>query len=410
MEKKLNKKNYIIFGIVIIFIVIYCIYRIINLVVNPTDTFVVEKGKLSFEETKQGYVIRDETVVKGENYKNGMNQIKTEGEKVAKGEAIFRYYTSGEEKLKQKIQELDVKIQEAWENENNLFSSDIKSIENQIEAKLKESYGINDLQKVKEYKKDINSYITKKAKIAGEKSPSGSYLKKLIEERSKYENELNSGSEYIKAPKSGVVSYRVDGLEETLTPNNFGALSKKMLEDLNLKTGQIVSTNEESGKIIDNFYCYIATIIDEDTLQKENTKVGSKIKIRLSNEKEVEAQIAYISKENEKEDLVILKIERYVEELINYRKISFDIIWWNVTGLKVSNEAIHYEENNQELAYIIRKRVGYTDKIYVKVLKQSDKYSIIENYDDSSELTEKGVSKDEIENRKKIAMYDEVQL
>ena len=410
MEKKLNKKNYIIFGIVIIFIVIYCVYRIINLVANPTDTFVVEKGKLSFEETKQGYVIRDETVVKGENYKNGMNQIKTEGEKVAKGEAIFRYYTSGEEKLKQKIQELDVKIQEAWENENNLFSSDIKSIENQIEAKLKESYGINDLQKVKEYKKDINSYITKKAKIAGEKSPSGSYLKKLIEERSKYENELNSGSEYIKAPKSGVVSYRVDGLEETLTPNNFGALSKKMLEDLNLKTGQIVSTNEESGKIIDNFYCYIATIIDEDTLQKENIEVGSKIKIRLSNEKEVEAQIAYISKENEKEDLVILKIERYVEELINYRKISFDIIWWNVTGLKVSNEAIHYEENNQELAYIIRKRVGYTDKIYVKVLKQSDKYSIIENYDDSSELTEKGVSKDEIENRKKIAMYDEVQL
>ncbi len=410
MEKKLNKKNYIIFGIVIIFIVIYCVYRIINLVANPTDTFVVEKGKLSFEETKQGYVIRDETVVKGENYKNGMNQIKTEGEKVAKGEAIFRYYTSGEEKLKQKIQELDVKIQEAWENENNLFSSDIKSIETQIEAKLKESYGINDLQKVKEYKKDINSYITKKAKIAGEKSPSGSYLKKLIEERSKYENELNSGSEYIKAPKSGVVSYRVDGLEETLTPNNFGALSKKMLEDLNLKTGQIVSTNEESGKIIDNFYCYIATIIDEDTLQKENTEVGSKIKIRLSNEKEVEAQIAYISKENEKEDLVILKIERYVEELINYRKISFDIIWWNVTGLKVSNEAIHYEENNQELAYIIRKRVGYTDKIYVKVLKQSDKYSIIENYDDSSELTEKGVSKDEIENRKKIAMYDEVQL
>lgn len=410
MEKKLNKKNYIIFGIVIIFIVIYCIYRIINLVVNPTDTFVVEKGKLSFEETKQGYVIRDETVVKGENYKNGMNQIKTEGEKVAKGEAIFRYYTSGEEKLKQKIQELDVKIQEAWENENNLFSSDIKSIENQIEAKLKESYGINDLQKVKEYKKDINSYITKKAKIAGEKSPSGSYLKKLIEERSKYENELNSGSEYIKAPKSGVVSYRVDGLEETLTPNNFGALSKKMLEDLNLKTGQIVSTNEESGKIIDNFYCYIATIIDEDTLQKENAEVGSKIKIRLSNEKEVEAQIAYISKESEKEDLVILKIEKYVEELINYRKISFDIIWWNVTGLKVSNEAIHYEENNQELAYIIRKRVGYTDKIYVKVLKQSDKYSIIENYDDSSELTEKGVSKDELENRKKIAMYDEVQL
>ena len=408
-EKKLNKNKYIIFSIVVVAILIYCIYMICSLIIKPTDTFVVENGKLSFEETKQGYIIRDETVVKGENYKNGISQIKTEGEKVAKGEAIFRYYTSGEENLKQKIQDLDVKIQEAWENESSLFSSDIKLIESQIENKLNDVYQLNDLQKIKEYKKDLNSYITKKAKIAGELSPSGSYLKSLIEERSKYENELNSGSEYITAPKSGIVSYRVDGLEETLTPNNLGALSKKMLEDLNLKTGQIVSTNEESGKIIDNFYCYIATILDDNTIQEEQVEVGDTVKIRLSNSKEIDAEIIYISKESNKEDLVVFKVEKYVEELINYRKISFDIIWWSVSGLKISNEAIKYDEE-KDLSYIIRKRVGYTDKIYIKILKQSDKYSIIKNYDDSKELTEKGVSESEIKNRKKISMYDEIQL
>ena len=408
-EKKLNKNKYIIFSIIIVTILIYCIYMICSLIIKPTDTFVVENGKLSFEETKQGYIIRDETVVKGENYKNGISQIKTEGEKVAKGEAIFRYYTSGEENLKQKIQDLDVKIQEAWENESSLFSSDIKLIESQIENKLNDVYQLNDLQKIKEYKKDLNSYITKKAKIAGELSPSGSYLKSLIEERSKYENELNSGSEYITAPKSGIVSYRVDGLEETLTTNNLGALSKKMLEDLNLKTGQIVSTNEESGKIIDNFYCYIATILDDNTIQEEQVEVGDTVKIRLSNSKEIDAEIIYISKESNKEDLVVFKVEKYVEELINYRKISFDIIWWSVSGLKISNEAIKYDEE-KDLSYIIRKRVGYTDKIYIKILKQSDKYSIIENYDDSKELTEKGVSESEIKNRKKISMYDEIQL
>ena len=408
-EKKLNKNKYIIFSIIVIAILTYCVYMICSLIIKPTDTFVVENGKLSFEETKQGYIIRDETVIKGENYKNGINQIKTEGEKVAKGEAIFRYYTSGEENLKKKIQDLDFKIQEAWENENSLFSSDIKLIESQIETKLNDAYQVNDLQKIKEYKKDLNSYITKKAKIAGELSPSGSYLKSLIEERSKCENELNSGSEYITAPRSGIVSYRVDGLEETLTPNNLGALSKKMLEGLNLKTGQIVSTNEESGKIIDNFYCYIATILDDSTIQEEQVEIGDTLKIRLSNSKEIDAEIIYISKENNKEDLVVFKVEKYVEELINYRKISFDIIWWSVTGLKISNEAIQYDEE-KDISYIIRKRVGYTDKIYIKILKQSDKYSIIENYDDSKELTEKGVSENEVKNRKKISMYDEIQL
>ena len=407
-ERKLNKKKYIIFSIIAFVIVIYCIFITCHLILKPTDTFVVENGKLSFEETNQGYIIRDEIVVKGENYKNGINRIKAEGEKVAKGEAIFRYYTRGEESLKQKIQELDIKIQDAWENETSLFLSDIKSIESQIETKLKEAYSANDLQKIKEYKKDINSYITKKAKIAGEKSPSGSYLKSLIEERSKYENQLNEGSEYITAPKSGIVSYRVDGLEETLIPSNLGSLSKKMLEDLKLKTSQIVSTSEESGKIIDNFYCYIATVLEDKVLQEEQVQVGDIVKIRLSNTKEVDAEIIYISKENDKESLVVFKLERYVEELINYRKIAFDIIWWSVNGLKVPNEAIQYEK--EDLAYVIRKRVGYTDKIYVEILKQSDKYSIIKNYDDSEELREKGVSEDEIENRKKISLYDEIQL
>lgn len=41
-------------------------------------------------------------------------QIKAEGEKVAKGEAIFRYYSNKEDNLTKKIEELDTKIDEQW--------------------------------------------------------------------------------------------------------------------------------------------------------------------------------------------------------------------------------------------------------------------------------------------------------
>ena len=132
-RKTLNRKKYFTFLIILAVIIFYVIYTVYNLAIKPTDTFIVENGKISLEETVQGYILRDETVLKGENYKNGLVQIKSEGEKVAKGEAIFRYYTAGESDLVKKIQELDVKIQEAWENENNFFSSDIKLIEQQIE-------------------------------------------------------------------------------------------------------------------------------------------------------------------------------------------------------------------------------------------------------------------------------------
>lgn len=408
-KRKMNVKKKILLILAIIAILSYVIYIVYNLIIKPTDTFVIENGKISSEETVQGYIIRDETVLKGENYKNGLVQIKAEGEKVAKGEAIFRYYTNGEEKIRKQIEELDVKIQEAWEKEDNsIFTGDVKIIEQQIESKLTDIYHLNDLQKIKEYKKDLNSYLVRKAKIAGEKSPSGSYLKELIRQRSEYENQLNSGTEYLTSTRSGVVSYRVDGLEDILTPANFGSLSKNMLENLHLKTGQIISTSEESGKIIDNFCCYIACVLKDENLQEKGTNVGDSINIRLSNRKEVKATIEYISKENNEEDLVVFKLENYTEELINYRKISFDIIWWDVSGWKVPNNAIKYEK--EDLAYVVCKRAGYTDKVYVQILKQGDKYSIIKNYDSGDELLEKGVSNDVVKNRKKVALYDEIQL
>ena len=183
-----------------------------------------------------GYVIRSEKVVKGENYKNGMEQIKAEGERAAVNENIFRYYSINEDNLKSKIAELDNKIQEIMTNDKSLLTADMKILENQIDKKLEDISKESDASKLAEYKKEVETLVTKKAKIAGDSSPQGSYLRDLIEERKSYENQLNSGAEYVKAPMSGLVSYRVDGLEETLTPENFEMLNEEYLESLNLKT------------------------------------------------------------------------------------------------------------------------------------------------------------------------------
>ena len=403
-DKKSIPKKRIFIYLILIFISIYFFYTIYLLIKQPTDVFTVEEGKLYQEETDIGYVIRKETVVRGENYKNGIEYIKAEGEKASKDENIFRYYSKNEESLKQKISELDGKIQEVMTNDNSLFSSDMKLLENQIDEKIVDINKINDVSRLIEYKKEINELVTKKAKIAGDLSPKGSYLNQLIEERRKYEIELNSGAEYVKAPASGIVSYKVDGLEETLTPENFSSLSKKYLEDLELKTGKIIATSDECGKIIDNFYCYIATVTSSN--EAKSAEVGQKVKIRLSNNTEVSAEITNIIKENDNDNLIILKLEKQIEELINYRKISFDLIWWSSSGLKVPNQAIVKVD---DLDYVVRSRAGYLSKILVKIKKNGDRYSIVEPYS-TEELKNMGFSNQEIANYKKISLYDEILL
>lgn len=401
-KKVKNKKKVLVIYIAGVMLLIYLFYIIYLLIKQPTNVFTVENGKLYKEETDIGYVIRNEKVVKGENYKNGMEQIIGEGSRAAVNENIFRYYSTNEENLKQKIADLDVKIQDTMSQEEGVFTSDAKILENQIDDKIQDINKVNDISKLEEYKKEIESLVSKKAKIAGEASPQGSYLRKLIEERKKYETELNSGAEYVKAPMSGIVSYRVDGLEETLTPDNFSSLNKEYLENLNLNTGKIVASNEECGKVIDNFECYIATISSSEEAQ--NAKVGDSVKVRLSNNAEISAEITNLIKDENNEVVIILKVQKQIEELINYRKITFDLIWWSASGLKVPNQAI-VQEN--DLNYVIRNRAGYLSKILVKVKRQGDKYSIVDSYT-SEELKKLGLSNSEISTYKKISIYDEI--
>ena len=401
MEKKIRKGRVFAAVLILALVFIYAVYLVAKLVQNPTNTFMVTNGKISQEESDIGYIIREETVVKGQNYKNGMVKIKNEGEKVAKGDSVFRYYSSGEEELKNKIAELDVEIQSLMQNEKSSFPSDVKLLESQIEKELDSIYGVNNAQKIQEYKKNINSYITKKAKIS---SPSNSRLKELLSQREEYENRLTSDSENVNAPESGIVSYRVDGLESVLTTENFTKFNKSFLQDLKLKTGQTVASNEEVGKIINNYQCYI--VFNSNTNEAKNSKVGDTIKIRVQNSDTLKASVENIIDEDDESKTITVKITNDVEKLIAYRKISFDIIWWDAEGFRIPNEAIK-EENG--LSYFVRNRNGYYNKMLVKILKQNDEYCIVRQYK-TEELEELGFTSSQIYSMRNIALYDEIVL
>lgn len=402
---RVNVKRLALVSVVLLIVLSFCIYNIIMLIINPTDTFMVEEGSITEEEDTIGYIIRSEQVVTGENYKNGMEQIKSEGEKVAKNEPIFRYYSNGEDELEKKISELDKKIDEAMQKEEENPSDDISALEAQISEKLDQLQGETDLTKIREYKKDIDSYIDRKSRIVGERSPAGSYLKKLIDERSSYENELNEGIEYVNAPVSGTVSYKIDGYEEILTPEKFDAINKDLLESIEIKTGQIIATNSESGKIIDEFNFYIACILSSEISQE--AEVGDDVTIRLSSGKEVSATIEYISEEDN-DRIIIFEVNQNIQDLISYRKISLDIVWWSSSGKKIPNESIAKEQKGEnEISYVIRKRDNYEDKIYVKILRSNDKYSVVTNYT-RDELKELGFTTEEIRNVNNITIYDEI--
>ena len=404
--KKKNKVNIIIEISIIIIISAIALLCIGNAMYKwlkqPTNVFLVENGEVIQEESTTGYLIREETVTQGENYQNGILQIKTEGQRVSNGDPIFRYYSESEEQIRKEIANIDVQIQNLMDNNKNAFSSDIKLLESHIKGQVDELYKSNNLQKNKESKKEIDENITKKARAIGENGPQNSEIKNLINRRDELESNLKNSSEYIKAPLSGIVSYRIDGLEEVLKIGDFSYLNKNFLENLNLKTGQIIPVSDEKGKIINNFECYIATVLNSD--QAKDARIGDKVKLVLSNLKEISASISYIIVEEDDSRTIVFKITNNIEELMKYRKISLDIVWWSYEGWRVPNSSILTEDGK---SYVVRNRAGYLDKILVKILRQNETYSILDRYT-TDELKEMGYTSKEINNMPKISLYDEI--
>ena len=405
MLKKIQKKRLfkLISVICLIVFLIYFLLNSTNLIGRNTDTFLVEEGTLSYEEEAEGYIIRDENVLSGTNSSNGISQIVSEGSRVSKGESVFRYYLGDEEEIYTQIEEIDNQIDEALQNsQDQITYGDIVSLETEIKNTLNELYKSNSIQDIEEYKKTLNSYATKKAEIAGESSPAGSYIRQLIETRNNLNNQLTSNSETIVADRAGTISYRVDGLEDVLTINNedFNYLSTELLDSFELNVGVSIPESQEAGKIINNYFCYIACPIN--TENSEVASVGDEVILRLSDGSEISAEITYIVQEEGR--ILVFRVTEGVEKLIEYRKISFEIVWWSYSGWKISNSAI-VEEN--DLSYVYISKAGVPEKVLVKVLRQNDTYSIVENYT-NDELVELGYSVDEIQNMSQIKLFDQI--
>ena len=404
-----SKKNRILkitITVLFMIIIIAFVVKSPQILKKSNEVFVVANGSLYYEEPTEGYIIRDEIVLQGENYKNGMVKVISDGDRVAKNQTVFRYHSNNENLIIKQIDELDEKINEIINNSEEPFvSSDFSSLNLQIEDTIDSMHNINYLQTIYENKNKIEAYISKKAQITGTLSPNDSYLKQLTNERNSLEKELENDSEIIKAPKPGSASYRIDGLEDVLKVDDFEYLNTDLLESFELKVGASIPLSNEKGKIVNNFECYIATSIN--TEKALTAKVGDEVTLRLSNSDEIAAEIVFI-KEEDNNRILVFEIKENVVDLLEYRKISFDIIWWKYNGWKVSNSCIlEMTKNDNEISYVEKNNAGYTEKVLVKVLRQNESYSIVRNYE-KEELVELGYTEEEISKREKIDLYDEI--
>lgn len=402
-KKKNNSFQILVISIILILVFYIAINSILSLVNKKSDTYMVKYGKVSKDETLSGLIIRDEKIIsfpEGTN-NDAVSPIIDEGKKIAKGENIFKYYTKDETDINKQISDINLQIQtEINKLDEPLSSVDTKIYDSQLETILEQISTPNDLQSIKEYKKKLDEIMSKKETELGKISSKDSEIKKLVDKKNSLLTQKDSDSKFVTSEKSGIISYRIDGLEDKITTDNLSIYNKEYIQDLKLNNGHIISSVDNSGKIVNNFTCYIACT--SKSTEAKNAKLKQKAYIEIPNGNIIDAKIVQINDNSDSSKTIIFEIDQDIDSLLIYRKTNFDIIWWNDSGFKIPNSAI-IEQNG--LQYVIKIRNNYKTKVLVKVKNKSDYYSIVNNYS-TSEIKELDNVDDNAE--KSIVLYDEI--
>lgn len=390
-KKKLKVKRFIfmLLGLTYMGMFIYAFFG------QPIKTYIVKYGKIEELDNSVGYIIKKEEVV-GNNFPLDLiKPVKEEGQRVAKNSVIAVAFKSSIEEFEKKIADIDEKIQKAIieQQKSNLgmlvFSDDIRKLDQDIEQKVIElcsAINQNKFTKIIELKTEINDDLKKRAEIRGEFSPGNQYIKSLIEEKRIYENKISNLKNEIKASIAGIVSYNIDGLENILKPDCISSLTVKQLAEIDSILNNNLSNNSNGIKVVDNFECFIATVLanqKKDRVIKEGQRVWLRF---LGSESELTpAYVVRVSHEDGKV-LVIFKINEKVESLLNQRKVSLDIVWSSYYGLKVPVSCLVKKDGKIGVMAV---KANYTKFLEVDVIAQNEKFAILK---EAAGIWDKGIS------------------
>ncbi|NLL04482.1 MAG: hypothetical protein GX270_01535 [Clostridiaceae bacterium] len=379
--------------LIVLFLLLYIPSLIFWVYGNNVSTDIVRMGDIQDSVNMQAIIVREEILLNSPIGGKCIKEI-NEGEKVKANDRIATVLNSSSEKLLVDLKAIDLKIIEAQKKRNEnleLFSDDLKKLENEIEENLKEIIRFgnsNELLKASQIKKQVDGLIQKKATIAGSLSTPDAYIQSLIDEKNKLQRSINSNTKDIKSSKSGIVSYAIDGYEDFLTIDSISELSVKDIESIEERGIQkdIEEIGVEAGKpfakvITDVEYFLLMSI---DTKLAKEYKVDDPIKIKLNEfGKIITGDVFYRSNNMGGESILCVKVSNALSETAALRVLNIDLIKNQYSGLKVPLKSlanIDMKSNTAEICLVKANRARY---VKVEVVGKNEEFAIIKNIDET---------------------------
>ncbi len=392
MENK-GKKFKIGSFVLLMFLLLYIPSVLHWIIEKDITTDYLRNGILEDSINADGIIIRSEKVYKSSFDGKYIPEVE-EGEKVAAGGRIATLMTNSSLELLDELEDYNHKIIKAQIEKNknrDFFSEDIERLDSEIGKKIRvivDEANNNSLVKTEQLKSEIDNLIQKKAEIYGSRSTADAYINQLKNERDTLQNKIKNNTKGEISESSGIVSYVIDGLEDELNPSAIDKLTVEYLENLKISIPDAdvnmrdVYTGKPYVKVIDNMKCYIAITVKAD--KAKNFEVGMKPRVRIYDiDKEIRGTIEHMSEEENGKVVIVIGIDRCIDETAGMRKVNIDLIRNSYEGLKVPLRSLLDVDLDNKRAKIILVKANYATIRDVEIVAASGEYAIIKSADDS---------------------------
>ena len=390
-RKILSKLPYLV---CLVGVVLIIIRAFIGTNKEQTLDSLVKIGNIECTHSTEAIIVKDETVLVRDTSKKYISTISS-GEKVANNAIIATYKNQEYEYYLQELERMDNEILELMKNLPMVYSSETKSLINDINKLVKAKYGTTSYLDMQLNLNFCNELLTKKADIIANSSQNGSLIKELIEQRNEYVETSKAANDNIIATRSGIVSYETDNLENVLTFEdaenyNFSYLKSKLDEIKHM--GNI--------KIVNNYEAYIFAQVSLEYEKYLTQNKTYNLKILEAGENVYKACLLKYEKDETTGKIdIIFSINSGIENLINVRDCQIEITLWSNSGMYVPATAL-YQYDGKDVYYVQIVKYGKVIQIPIVVKNNNGVYAAIENYD-VGKLEQLGLTRDY-----KLQVYD----
>lgn len=392
------KRNFLVIMFVIA-IIVFFVYTFTKESMQRLTTYTVVEGVIEIGNQTTMYVAKNETMI---DYDKAVpiTALVEQGKKASKNEPIATYQNDSYDEYLKQIEDIDNQIQTLVKDMPATYSADLTNVEAKILSYAKESQQTTSYSKMQEYKAKMDELAYKKITILANSSPDSSAIRDLLNQREELVRLSKSSENTISTPVSGIVVYKLDGLEDKI---DFANVRNFSASDINsLINNYSNSSNNEFGiKVIDNFNVYLIakTPIGDST---DYISEGRNYKIRIS---DLENQVIVASLiKNVQEggfNYSIFKMNNDADNVVDFRTMSCEIIWKSYSGLAVPLTSISKDE---EKGYDYVRMVFGTKyvKVPINIVRKSDSIAIVSNF------TKEQYQEFGLEKECTVELYDEL--